>query len=96
MKNSGNIITSAKIRAIKESRMNSAVKILEIFKNIGKDDIFFYLTHRLDAWLCTLRNGQNRIGLPLCFTDTIKIQIRRLGLFSGRSNPQDKRFFLCT
>ncbi len=39
MKNSDNIITSAKNRAIKESRMNSAVKILEIFKNIGKDDI---------------------------------------------------------
>jgi hypothetical protein len=85
MKNSGNVVTSAKNRAIKESRVNSAVKISEIFKNIGKDDIkSLFLPHSPAGLYITMRNGQNRIGLPLCFTDTIKIQIRRLGLFSGR------------
>ena len=37
MKNSGNVVTSAKNRAIKESRTNNAVKIY--VKNIEKNDI---------------------------------------------------------
>jgi hypothetical protein len=37
MKNSGNVVTSAKNRALKESRTNSAFKIY--VKNIEKNDI---------------------------------------------------------
>ena len=37
MNNRGNVVTSAKNRAIKKSRMNSAVKIY--FKNLEKNDI---------------------------------------------------------